>query len=60
MDSQQCNGEAWEVIGWVIYVYDEKLKEAVKTLKHEYLDFILTQEIIKLIGGRGAIGENFK
>jgi hypothetical protein len=35
-----------EVVDSVIYVYEENLNTAVNTLKHEYLDCILTRKII--------------
>jgi len=36
-----------EVVGNTIYVYDENLREAQKTLKHEYLDCLLTRKIVE-------------
>ena len=35
-----------EVIGKKIYVYDENVCEALNTLKHEYLDCLLTRELV--------------
>jgi hypothetical protein len=35
-----------EVVKGIIYVYDEGLGDAVETLRHEYLDCILTRKII--------------
>lgn len=35
-----------QVVDDVIYVYEEDLNSAVDTLKHEYLDCILTRKII--------------
>lgn len=35
-----------EVKGDVIYVYDEDEQEALETLRHEFLDYILTKELI--------------
>ena len=36
-----------EIIGETIYVYNADLEGALKTLKHEYLDYVLTSEAIK-------------
>jgi len=36
-----------EVVGNTIYVYDENLREAKNTLKHEYLDCLLTRKIVE-------------
>jgi len=35
-----------EVISNTIFIYDENPQEAVKTLKHEYLDCLLTRKLI--------------
>ena len=35
-----------EVRGDVIYVYDEGLQEAVQTLKHEFIDYCITREVV--------------
>jgi hypothetical protein len=35
-----------QVMDGVIYVYDQNLNDAVDTLKHEYLDCVLTQKIV--------------
>ncbi|MGD0496752.1 MAG: hypothetical protein ABSB28_12075 [Candidatus Bathyarchaeia archaeon] len=35
-----------EVAEGIIYVYDEDLRDALETLRHEYLDCILTRKII--------------
>lgn len=35
-----------EVIGNTIFIYEENLQEAVKTLKHEYLDCLLTRKLV--------------
>ena len=35
-----------EVRGSMIYIYDEGLKEAVRTLKHEFIDYCITREVI--------------
>lgn len=35
-----------EVIGKTIYVYDENQHEAIATLKHEYLDCLLTRRLV--------------
>jgi len=35
-----------EVVEGIIYVYDEGLRDALETLRHEYLDCILTKKII--------------
>ena len=36
-----------EVVGNTIYVYDENLREAKNTIKHEYLDCLLTRNIVE-------------
>ena len=36
-----------EVVGNTIYVYSETIHEAVETLKHEYIDCLLTRKIIE-------------
>lgn len=36
-----------KVVGKTIYVYDENPREAVNTLKHEYLDCLLTRKLVK-------------
>ena len=36
-----------EVIGNVIYIYAERKEKAIKTLKHEFLDYHLMKEIIE-------------
>jgi hypothetical protein len=35
-----------EVAEGIIYVYDEGLRDALETLRHEYLDCILTRKIV--------------
>jgi hypothetical protein len=40
-----------EVVEGIIYVYDEDLREALETLRHEYLDCILTKKIINPLTG---------
>lgn len=35
-----------EVVDGIVYVYDEGLRDALETLRHEYLDCILTRKII--------------
>jgi len=35
-----------EVVGNTIFIYDENPQEAVKTLKHEYLDCLLTRKLV--------------
>ena len=35
-----------EVIGNTIFIYDENPQEAVKTLRHEYLDCLLTRKLV--------------
>ena len=35
-----------EVIINTIYVYDENVQEAINTLKHEYLDCLLTRKLV--------------
>lgn len=35
-----------QVVGSIIYVYNEASEEALRTLKHEYLDCILTRKLI--------------
>lgn len=35
-----------EVIGNTIYLYDQSLEKALRTLQHEYLDCIFTRKII--------------
>ena len=35
-----------KVIGTTIYVYDEDPQEALNTLKHEYLDCLLTRKLV--------------
>ncbi|MFH0748967.1 MAG: hypothetical protein V1915_03515 [Candidatus Bathyarchaeota archaeon] len=34
-----------EVIGSVVFIYDEYFEEAVKTLRHELLDYLISQAI---------------
>ena len=36
-----------EVVGNTIYIYDEDPQEAKNTLKHEYLDCLLTRKMIE-------------
>lgn len=33
-------------MGSMIFIYDEDLGEAVKTLRHEYLDCLLTRKLV--------------
>jgi hypothetical protein len=40
---QQLSGE---IVGDRIYVYDETFQEALRTLRHEYLDYLLTNKIV--------------
>jgi len=35
-----------EVVGNTILIYDENLQEALKTIKHEYLDCLLTRKLV--------------
>jgi hypothetical protein len=35
-----------EVAEGIIYVYDEGLRDALETLRHEYIDCILTKKIV--------------
>lgn len=35
-----------EVVGSTIFIYEEDLGEAVKTLRHEYLDCLLTRKLV--------------
>ena len=35
-----------EVLGKTIYIYEEDEAKSVQTLKHEFLDYILSSEII--------------
>jgi len=35
-----------EVVGNTIFIYDKNLQEALKTLKHEYLDCLLTRKLV--------------
>ena len=41
--SREVHGE---VRGDVIYVYDEDVEEAVRTLKHEFVDYCITREVV--------------
>lgn len=34
-----------KVDGGTIYIFDEKIEEAVKTLKHEFLDYVISKII---------------
>jgi len=43
---QQAVKVSGKVVGSTIYIYNEKQKEAVDTLKHEYLDCILTRRLV--------------
>lgn len=36
-----------EVLGSKIVIYDENQQDAINTLKHEYLDFLLTRKMIE-------------
>ena len=36
-----------EVVGDTVYVYDENGQEAMNTLKHEYLDCLLTRKMVE-------------
>jgi len=36
-----------EVVGDTVYVYDENAQEAMNTLKHEYLDCLLTRKMVE-------------
>jgi len=36
-----------EVKGTVVYVYDEEPEEALLTLKHEFVDYYVSKEIVK-------------
>ena len=36
-----------EVVGGKVYVYDDGLSDAVETLRHEYLDHVLSSEIVQ-------------
>jgi len=36
-----------EVKNGVVYVYEEDLEEAVRTLKHELIDYVLTSKLIQ-------------
>jgi len=36
-----------EVVGNTVYVYDENTQEAINTLKHEYLDCLLTRKMVE-------------
>jgi len=40
-----------EVKGNVIYIYDVELESAIRTLRHEFLDYILTSKLIHPILG---------
>jgi phytoene/squalene synthetase len=35
-----------ELVEDQIYIYDEMLQEALRTLRHEYVDYLLTNEIV--------------
>ncbi|MGD0328853.1 MAG: hypothetical protein ABSB40_00230 [Nitrososphaeria archaeon] len=41
--SREVHGE---VISDVIHVYDEDLEEAIRTLKHEFVDYCITREVV--------------
>ena len=41
--SREVHGE---VGGSTIYIYDEGLEEAVRTLKHEFIDYCITREVV--------------
>jgi hypothetical protein len=41
--SREVHGE---VRGDIIYVYDEGVEEAVQTLKHEFIDYCITREVV--------------
>ena len=36
-----------EVVGDTVYVYEENLRQARNTLRHEYLDCLLTRKIVE-------------
>jgi len=45
-EPHQEMGISGEVRGLTIYVYEEDQKEALTTLKHEYIDCLLTRKLV--------------
>lgn len=41
--SREVHGE---VRGDIIYIYDRSVEEAVRTLKHEFIDYCITREVV--------------
>lgn len=40
-----------EVKGSMIYIYDERVERALQTLKHEFIDHLITSRIVKPLVG---------